>query len=162
MMRQSPQTPSSRKTPSSRRYAPVSPDTTHCDESQKEQIVFTVIEQCAMDPEASVGSDEKYEPLQVSAEHWDIREKDIAKVKQLYAAQVKVFYADIKTSKKLLQLLAVGRKLKAPYLLYLIDVYVRENIKADGKLTCSHFERSWRHFRHLKRIGCANQAGEAA
>jgi len=136
-----------------------------CEEGDK-QAIMTVLQRCASNPRAYKGSDGKFQPLKVDVKDWDITDDDILAIKTLYKKQLAtVFDVGMDKDQSILRLLAVGRKLNAPYLMFLSDVYMREKLKAvaaKSKLSPLEFVKQNKHCQRLKNMSRKpNPADEA-
>jgi len=115
------------------------------------KLILSVINKCATDAQAYKGAEGKYEAIKVKPEHWDITKQDIEAVKRLYQAQLKtLFDVGMGKDQSILKLLAVGRKLQQPYLLYLADAYMRTKVDS-GKdsMSTATFTLNSKHFKQL-------------
>jgi len=124
------------------------------EEDGKNAYILSVIRTCANNANAYAGSQGKYEALEVKPEHWKVSEPELQSTKKLYAAQLKtLFNAGMGKDNAILKLLAVGRKMGAPYLLYLADAYTRKKVD-EGKDTMSveEFARTSKHFKTVRNL----------
>lgn len=102
-------------------------------------------------------------PCPVAPNHFEISPQDLENTKMLYAAQLKtLFDVNMKSDESIIRLLAVGRNLNTPYLLYLADIYIRELLKAgEGGLTVAKFVTDKRH-KHFAELGKHAEMVQAA
>ena len=87
-------------------------------------------------------------------EHWKIEEKDIADVSKLCQPQLKTLWGvGLGRDRSILKLLVVGRKLGAPYLMYVVDAYTRAKMDSDNDtMSETDFASNNRHFKMLANL----------
>jgi len=138
------------------------PGTTGLDPEAKQIKILDVIKKCAENPKAFMGSDGKYEPLEVTPEQLKVTEKEVKEAKDLYKSQLQtLFDTGMDKDKSILKMLAVGRKIGAPYLMYLADVYTRERIRGnDDGLKLAQFMQNNKHCKKLSNMGVNNISDE--
>ena len=133
----------------------------------KNEDIIAILRRCWEDPESAYTNE--VPPLQITPEDWNFppndknnKNKDIEETRFAHGAQCKtIFDNQMQGDEAIIKLLAVGRRLKEPYLSFLADMYSRDRIKAgaDVSLQPADWALKNKHCIELKTIKTNGMSG---
>ena len=104
------------------------------DEEEIQEAVYNILQKCYQEDTAYDDEDEKYNPLTITHDHWNISKKDLEEMIKIHQEQCpSIFNQKFEKDKSILKLLAVGAKCGRPYLQYICDMYSRERVELFSK-----------------------------
>jgi len=133
---------------------------------ERRKYIFEVLQQCYKDPEAYANNAE-VNVLAINGDHFNLTKEDVEKAKKIAQEQAPaIFNAGFSNDEVLCMMMAVNQKTGKNYMLYLVDMFLREAVYhhykgQDGVFETSEWQANNQHIKELKNISIPNSSKNA-